>query len=167
VGTRLGVTPDRSHLLIGVHGLVNVLRSARWNVGYAPEVVPLLVVSNNPTYRYEPDGTPTILSRGPVAGFAVSPIGVEGQRTLASRWRVYGAGAAGCVWFSRETPSAYSRAFNYTFELGGGVEWQYGRQRAVRIGYKFHHLSNAYTAPNNPGLDGAVFLVGFGRSYGK
>jgi hypothetical protein len=161
------VTPDRSHLFVGVHAVANLVRTRRFTLGYAPEFVPLLLITNNPKYRYEPDGFPTLLGRGPVAGFAVSPIGVEGQTRVAAHWAIYGAGAAGCVWFTREVPSAYSRAFNYTFELGGGVEWEYRHHRAVRVGYKFHHLSNAYTAPNNPGIDGAVFSVGLAHRFGR
>ena len=71
------------------------------------------------------------------------------------------------VWFTREVPAAYSRAFNYTFEVGGGVLWRLRARNSLRIGYKFHHLSNAYTAPNNPGIDGAVLLLGFQRAFGK
>jgi hypothetical protein len=101
-----------------------------------------------------------------VAGFAISPLGVEGQVRMTSRWYAYGAGAAGGVWFTRDVPTAYSRSFNYTFEMGGGVRWQYRPRRALRIGYKFHHLSNAYTAPSNRGIDGAVFLFGFEQAFG-
>ena len=38
---------------------------------------------------------------------------------------------------------------------------------SLRVGYKFHHLSNAFTAPLNPGIDAAVFLVGFERAIGS
>src|SRR5437773_5765595 len=55
VGTHWGVTPDRNHLFIGVHITVNMVRSRRWTFGYAPEVVPLLLISNNPKYRQVPD----------------------------------------------------------------------------------------------------------------
>jgi hypothetical protein len=171
VGTHLGVTPDRNHLFLGVHVTAHVVRSPRWTLSYAPEVVPLLLVSNNPTYRYFPlaDGARIAVEdgRGPVAGFAVSPIGVEAQTRLAPRWRAYVAGAAGGVWFTREVPTAYSRAFNYTFEVGGGLLWQYRPGESLRVGYKFHHLSNLFTAPDNPGIDGAVFLVGFDRAIGS
>jgi len=170
VGTHLGVTPDRNHLFIGVHAVVNFVRSRRWTLGYAPEVVPLLLISNNPKYRQVPDGAGASITvedgRGPVAGFAISPFGVETQTRLTSRWRAYGAGAAGGVWFTRDVPTAYSRAFNYTFEVGGGVQWQYRARKALRVGYKFHHLSNAYTAASNPGIDGAVFLFGFDNALG-
>ena len=168
VGTHLGVTPDRNHLLIGVHITVNIVGSRRWTLRYAPEVVPLLLISNNPKYRQvlQADGGHITVEdgRGSVAGFAISPIGLEAQSRLTSRWRAYTAGAAGGVWFTREVPTAYSRAFNYTFEVGGGLVWQYRFRESLRLGYKFHHLSNLYTAPDNPGIDGAVFLLGFDRA---
>ena len=149
---------------------------SRWEVGpyigvARPEVVPLLLISNNPKYRYlqEADGGHITVEdgKGAVAGFAISPIGLEAQIRLTSRWRGYTTGAAGCVWFTREVPTAYSRAFNYTFEVGGGLLWQYRSRESLRVGYKFHHLSNLYTAPANPGIDGAVFLLGFDRAIGS
>jgi hypothetical protein len=170
-GTHLGVTPGRDHLFVGVHATVNVARTDRWALGYAPELVPLLLISDNPEYRESAQGAglPWLeeTGRGPVAGFAVSPIGLEGQLRISSRWRAYGAGAAGVVWFTRDVPTAYSRAFNYTFEVGGGLIWQTSAKTALRVGYKFHHLSNANTAPNNPGVDGAVFLLGYERAIGS
>ena len=147
---------------------MNFWRTPRASVGYAPEVVPLLIITNNPKYRTvtAPGGFRFTVEdgRGPVAGFAISPIGLEARLRFGDRWRVYAASAAGAVWFTREVPVADSRVFNYTFEIGGGVLWQ-GRERtALRLGYKFHHLSNGYTSWQNPGIDGAVFLAGLERS---
>jgi hypothetical protein len=171
VGTHLGVTPDRNHLFIGVHPTASLVRAHRWTIAYAPELVPLLLVSNNPKYRQVPTGGGSSITfeegRGPVSGFAISPIGLEGQIRIFSRWRAYTAGAAGVVWFSRAVPVAYGRAFNYTFEVGGGMLWRVRSRDSLRIGYKFHHLSNLYTATQNPGIDGAVFLFGFERAIGS
>jgi hypothetical protein len=171
VGTHLGVTPDRDHLFVGVHAVLNVVRKHRWTLGYAPEVVPLLLVSNNPKYQRFPDGSGGQIviedGRGPVAGFGISPLGVEAQARLGRRWRGYGAGDAGVVWFTREVPVAYARALNYTLEFGGGVLWQYCPRQSLRVGYKFHHVSNAFTATQNPGIDAAVFLVGMERAFGR
>jgi hypothetical protein len=36
-----------------------------------------------------------------------------------------------------------------------------GRDAWVQLGYKYHHLSNAYTAALNPGLDANVFYAGY------
>ena len=133
--------------------------------------MPLLVISDNPRYRQVPTGADTSITieegRRRVSGFAISPIGLEGQIRIFSRWHAYTAGAAGVVWFSRAVPVAYARSFNYTFELGGGMLWRISSKDSPRIGYKFHHLSNLYTAPQNPGIDGAVFLLGFERTIGS
>jgi hypothetical protein len=170
VGTHLGVIPDRDHVFVGVQLTANIVRTRRWALGYAPEVVPLLLVSNNPRYRSVSTTSGNRFTvedgRGPVTGFAISPIGLQAQVRIASRWRTYATGAAGVVWFTRAVPVANSRAFNYTFEFGGGVRWQYRSRESLRFGYKFHHLSNAYTAVQNPGIDAAVFLIGYERALG-
>jgi hypothetical protein len=170
-GRYLGVIPDRNHLFVGLQLTANIVRSRRWAFAYAPDLVPLLVVSDNP--KYQRISTPrgghyrVADGRGPVAGVALSPIGFQAQLRVGSRWRPYVAGAAGVVWFTRAVPVAGSRAFNYTFEMGAGARWQFRRREALRLGYKFHHLSNAYTAFQNPGLDATVFLVGYERTIGR
>jgi hypothetical protein len=170
-GTHLGVSPDRNHVFVGVDLTANLVRRERWAFGYAPELVPLLVISNNPRYRTIsiPGGGRFTFEdgRGPVAGFGVSPLGLRAQMRLSSRWWPYVGGAAGVVWFTRAVPVTDSRAFNYTFEFGAGVRWRVRDRESLRIGYKFHHLSNAYSAPQNPGIDAAVFLVGYERAMGS
>jgi Lipid A 3-O-deacylase (PagL) len=169
-GPIFGIVPDRDHVFVGVQMTAHVIRTRRWAFAYAPEIVPLLLVSNNPRYREVTarNGRRSIVEdgRSPVAGFGISPIGVQAQLRVGSRLRPYVAAAAGVVWFTRAVPVAGSRAFNFTLEMGGGVRWQYRPKDALRIGYKFHHLSNAYTAVQNPGLDAAVFLVGYERALG-
>jgi hypothetical protein len=86
---------------------------------------------------------------------------------IASDWRAYAASAGGVAWFTQDVPIAGAGAFNYTFEVGGGVLWRYRDRDSVRIGYKFHHLSNGYRRLFNPGLDGAVFLVGYEHAIAR
>jgi hypothetical protein len=168
-GRHLGLIPDRDHLFVSVDLTVNLVRRERWAFGLAPEVLPLVVVSNNPRYRtiegrgirYEiEDGI------GPVAGAGISPIAIQGQLKVSSRVRLYAGGAAGAIWFTRDVPVVESRAFNYTFEFGGGLRWQLRSRESLRIGWKFHHLSNAYSARQNPGLDAAVVVIGYSRTLG-
>jgi hypothetical protein len=170
VGSYWGVTADRHHLLLGIHAAVPLRRGVRWAFCYAPEVVPLLVVTNNPDYRTVPgeDGEgPTTVEDGRSAapGIALAPIGLEFQWTARPRLGLYAAGALGGVWFGRQVPVVDSRAFNFTFEFGAGIRWRLGERTWLRTGYKFHHLSNAKTAPENPGLDAMVFLIGFERVF--
>jgi hypothetical protein len=166
----LGLTPDRDHVFIGIHFTRPIRRYDHATLAYAPELVPVLIITNNPTYSVSqssspPAGSSQVLTvtRGPVAGFAFSPFGLEGQFPVGRRWNLFAAGAAGGVVFARDVPDMYGRRFNFTFEVGSGVRWRYGERTALRLGVKFHHLSNARTAPYNPGIDGAIFMVGFDR----
>ena len=48
VGTAWGTTPDRDHFFLGVHLTAPVLRLGPATLSYAPNVVPLVVLTNNP-----------------------------------------------------------------------------------------------------------------------
>jgi hypothetical protein len=162
-GRYLGIIPDRNHLFLGAHVNVALVRKPRWTFAYAPEIVPLLVVSDNPRVLELNDSFGTYLAPGdpgPVFGFGFSPVGAEVQRVISKHARLFGAFAGGVVWFTRPTPTIFARKFNYTLEYGAGIQWRHSRRTSWRIGYKFHHLSNNYTAFDNPGLDGHVFFAG-------
>jgi hypothetical protein len=168
----LSETSDRNHLFLGVHITGTVAHWGALTVSYAPEVVPLLLLSNNPTYHastVEPGNqlATVIDGYGYVAGFAASPIGFETRVRLGARWRLYAATAAGFVKFTRNTPEPDARAFNYTFEFGGGAEYQAHAGWWLRVGYKFHHLSNGYSAILNPAVDGHVVMVGVAHAIGS
>ncbi len=53
---------------------------------------------------------------------------------------------------------------NFLADLGGGIRWKIGRTRAVRIGYRLMHISNANTTAVNPGIDNHVLWMGFSFS---
>jgi hypothetical protein len=53
-------------------------------------------------------------------------------------------------------------ALNFLVDFGGGVKWHpSGRCYGIELGYKFLHISNAFTTPVNPGVDNNVFYAGF------
>ena len=167
----LGHTPDRHLFLVAARGEW-VLRSVRaFTLLSTVDAIPFAMVTNNPTYRlveYTPTATKiaTIKERtgsGPVYGAGLSPIGLEVVGPRIGGARLYVAGAAGGLWFTRETPEPNARSFNFTLEYGFGVRVPLRSGRSMVVGYKYHHLSNAWTAPRNPGLDGNVLYLGFVR----
>lgn len=172
VGHRWGLTPDRKHYFIGIHADVPLFQNARWAFSWAPELTPLLVVTNNPQYRREtsPDTGREIAvedGRSPVVGAGLAPIGFEADVAIRPRLQTYAAGALGCLWFTRQAPVLDSRVFNFTFEFGGGLRVRLDEQTWMRAGYKFHHFSNAHTARQNPGVDAEVFFLGFERQFSR
>lgn len=173
-GNKWGAISDRDHYFLGVRGSAQVLRWGSFSLAFAPEIVPLLVVTNNPTYRtvtvfrdgasrqtQVPDGS------GPVFGAGFSPLGTEAIVRVRPRVQVFAAMAVGVIWFTRAVPVANSKAYNYASELGGGVLWKCRPRWRLRLGYMFHHLSNGWSAEENPGLDGDVFYLGWERTVGE
>jgi opacity protein-like surface antigen len=171
VGHRWGLTPNRHHVLVGVHVTVPIVRGGRWTLAFAPEAIPLIIVSNNPTYHsVRNPGTGDVETvedgRANVSGLGIAPIGLELRANASRRIGVYAATSMGGLWFTRHIPVVDARSFNFTFDFGGGVRLRMNDRMWLRAGYKFHHLSNAKTAPSNPGVDAKVFLVGLERSFG-
>ena len=124
---------------------------------------------STPTYREErtidsnPGQEKVQTGSGPVYGAGVTPFGLKVASPSFKHARLFLAGGVGCLWFTRDMPVPDSRRFNFSFEYGGGFQFRQNRRQVVLVGYKFHHLSNAYTAPRNPGLDGNVFYIGLLR----
>jgi opacity protein-like surface antigen len=167
VGAHLGKTADRDLFLGAFHlerimGLFDGLA-----LSATADILPVVVVSNNPTYRVQTVtdsyGARTITvqtGRAPVYGAGLTPLGMKATSPSFRRARMYLGGGIGFLCFTRDTPVPESRRLNFTFEYGGGVQFARSVRQAIVVGYRFHHLSNAYTAPQNPGLDGNVFYVG-------
>lgn len=168
-GSYLGVTPGRQLFLVGARAEWVLESTGAIVLAATADLLPVAVVTHNPTYRtvrrvssstgavFE---SKVVTGESPVFGAGLSPFGLKLYLTHAKGIRLYGGGAAGALWFTRNTPVPDARRFNVTFETGAGVELARSRSQAFVLGYKFHHLSNAYSAPENPGLDGNVIYFG-------
>lgn len=162
-GYNWGTTPDRDHLIFGVHFATPVLREGRFSLMYAPSVTPLVMVTNNPRYRWVVTSgisRKVESSRGPVFGAGFAPFGLQTEVRATKAFDVYSMAALGGVWFNDFMPTDGARRFNFSIEFGGGVYLLTNKQHAIQLGYKFYHMSNMYTARENPGLDGHLIYLG-------
>lgn len=162
-GYNWGITPDRNHFFIGLHMSTPVLRAGRVTMMYAPNVVPLVIISNNPRYTtVTTAGIPRRVetSRGPVLGASLVPFGLQMEARLTRNAAAYSMAGVGGAYFSDVMPQDGARRFNFSIEFGGGMYLRTQRRHALQLGYKFIHYSNMYTARENPGVDGHVFYLG-------
>jgi hypothetical protein len=171
-GNFLGGETDRDLFIAGVRAETMIRSGAHYALAATMDAIPLAIVTRNPYYtnriiasaRTRRGTHVDVLQqtgRGPVYGFGANPLGLELLGPRVHSVRPYVGAAGGFLWFTRNTPEPEARRLNATFEAGGGLRVARGDHRSLLIGWKFHHLSNAWTAPYNPGLDGNVFYVGF------
>jgi opacity protein-like surface antigen len=67
--------------------------------------------------------------------------------------------AGGVVATNRDVPEGTTR-WNFTAHTGAGARVRVADRWGVVLGYRFHHLSNANTAPRNPGINSNVGYLG-------
>jgi hypothetical protein len=96
---------------------------------------------------------------------AFSPLGYKLSAFPSKRVQPFVTGLGGFAVATRDIPVFNSSAFNYTFEVGGGVEWYQTHTRSCRFEYRYHHLANPGNAAENPGIDSGVVKVTY--SFGR
>jgi hypothetical protein len=148
----IGTVEDRELLLFGLrYGRV----LGAWesvSLEYTLDIIPAAVV-------FEPDsvrrGSSTIYGAG------LSPLGFKLNFGQESWIKPFLAASVGFLYFEKDIPVPRSSRFNFTPELGLGVQFFLAPKKALTLAYKWHHMSNANTGRSNPGMDSHVFYAGF------
>jgi Lipid A 3-O-deacylase (PagL) len=94
-------------------------------------------------------------------GAGVSPLGQKVNFLPHSRAQPFVAVNAGFVAFTETVPSDMATMFNFSFEFGGGLEWNVRPGHALSLDYRCHHISNAGRGMENPGVDSGTFRLAY------
>lgn len=94
-----------------------------------------------------------------------SPVGLQYGFRPGHRLQPLLTSTAGYIFSTTPIPVANSGSFNFTFDMGAGLEWFRTRNQSIQFEYRYHHISNHNTADANPGIDNGVFKLtyAFGR----
>lgn len=98
-------------------------------------------------------------------GQAMSPVGFQWNFLTRHKIQPFFVGHGGYMYTTRPIPIPGAGSFNFTFDLGLGVELYRSKRQSLRAEYRYHHISNHYTALENPGIDSGLFQLTycFGR----
>ncbi len=124
-------------------------------------------LDNGVTYS----GTATTFCSGRrwTIGEAMSPIGMQWNFWPRRKMQPFLEGHGGYMYSTQPIPIADAGSFNFTFDVGAGIELYRSKSRSIRAAYRYHHISNHNTAQENPGIDSGLFQVtycfGFGRRH--
>jgi opacity protein-like surface antigen len=140
-----------------------------WVLKYSPNVMSCTVVRQPRFVTVTTGGhTETVPAHGEkqtVSGIGLAPIGFQMNFLTGSMVQPFVMGSVGLVYFSDYVPEPRSSRLNATLALGAGLQIWFAQNRSVTLGYQYHHISNAYTQPKNPGLDSNLAYAGYSWSW--
>ena len=121
----------------------------------------------DPTTGTTYSGTQDFVCKGRrwTVGEAISPVGMQWNFLPRRKTQPFFIGHGGYMYSTQEIPINGAGSFNFTFDLGAGIELYRSKTRSIRAEYRYHHISNHGTAIENPGVDNGLFQVtyAFGR----
>ena len=172
-----GVSPDSSTVFKGSgrtadarFGLVAVRYARRFNNGrlvnlkYTIDAIPAAILSDKSLLPVlAPIGIGSIVrdDRQTYYGAGVSPLGLQINFLPRRKIQPFIGGSGGLLIFNKTLQDGLGKQFNFTADLGGGVEYRLSNGRAVTFGYKYYHISNGKRGIVNPGIDNNIFYVGY------
>lgn len=92
-------------------------------------------------------------------GFGISPIGLGIKKSILKKlsYSLYSFG--GIILMNKKFPTDEGRKLNYTFSLSADTALEISKFVSISLGYKFHHISNAQTGNENPGIDSNFITI--------
>ncbi len=154
-----GQSEHRKLYLLNLQYARTLFATTPLTLKYTAEIVPV-ALEIQPTQGYLVEGVPIVNYSGTIYGAGASPIGFQAN-VGRKRVQPFANGSVGFLYFKQQVPVVGSSQFNFTVTIGFGAQFFQRSGRTFTVGWKYHHLSNDYTAPLNPGIDSSVFYAGF------
>lgn len=152
----IAMSNDRRVSIAGLRYGRRVFSTRLLDFTYTAGLLPAVVVSQPRNLKGMTTG-----GREWVYGAGFSPVGVRFDVLPRRRLQPFVDAAGGGVWFTRAVPYSDATKFNFMFEAGAGLRYFERHGRALTIGWKFHHISNAYRVSDNPGIDSNLIYTAF------
>lgn len=100
-------------------------------------------------------------------GEATSPIGLRWNFLPSRKVQPFIDGHGGYMYSTQPIPVYGSGSFNFTLDIGAGIEIYRSHSASIRAEYRYHHISNHNTANQNPGIDSGLLQVTYCFRLGR
>lgn len=158
------VAGTADHTKLGIIGLRYARHLTSGNtlmLKYTVDIIPLIVLSFQESLFPSPPGLPSQQGRSAVYSAGFAPVGLQANFRPQHKAQPFIGLSGGSLYFARNIPNQLGKQFNFTADVGGGLQLFYRPQKAITFGYKLHHISNAERGDLNPGFDSNVLYLGF------
>ena len=142
----LGKTPNSQTFMLQLH--------YGWESKWHLKSIPITYLINiTPYINYHYPKRDAGSRRDIVTGIGFSPIGFEIQQKLKNKLELLLSTTGGFILTDKKFPTDKGRRLNYAFAISPGLIFIMDKTLSILLGYKFHHISNAQTGSENPGID--------------
>jgi hypothetical protein len=106
-------------------------------------------------------------------GAGASPAGIKVNFLPGKKVQPFLGIQGGFLYFSRRALSFKASQFNFNVDGRAGLEFSLPSGKAISFAYMFQHMSNAYIAKENPGVDSHMLTLAYrfplrlGKKSGK
>ncbi len=94
-----------------------------------------------------------------VMGEAMSPAGLQLNLLPRRKTQPFIDVHGGYMYSTQPIPVTSAGSFNFTFDLGAGIEIYRSKTRSIRAEYRYHHISDKNMASANPGIDSGILQI--------
>jgi hypothetical protein len=158
----IGKVSHRKFFELNGQYAVTIFARRQVAVKWVSALVPVALLNEPNEYYFDGHHKSTGFRAGSTtyAG-GVTPLGMQVNLGNGHRVQPFFDAHAGVLYFTRQEPVPNSSQFNFTFNIGTGVQVFTGKRSSLLLGYKYHHISNNNTATVNPGVDSSEFYAGY------
>ncbi len=158
----IGKVTDRKFFELDGQYTVTMLAGRQVALKGVVEVVPVALLNEPSEVYFNSKHQPVTVRAGATtyAGGA-TPLGLQVNFRNGHRVQPFFDSHGGMLYFTRQEPVPGSSQFNFTFNFGAGVQVFTGKRSSLLLGFKYHHISNANTATQNPGVDNSEAYAGW------
>ncbi len=157
----IGKVYNRSFFDLNGQYAVTIFARRKFAVKWVSEVVPVALLNEPNEYYFTNHKVTGFRAGATTYGGGATPLGMQVNLRNGHRVQPFFDAHGGVLYFTRQEPVPKSSQFNFTFNFGAGVQVFTGRHTSMLVGYKYHHISNNETAPENPGVDSSEAYAGW------
>ena len=163
-GSLKGVTSDRHFFLFGLSYSRRLVHSRVCDVRWVSEIMPVELLAepfikgtNIQTLAAAPPLTETKVTYG----VGTNPAGADVIFLPNSRWQPFTGVHGGFSYFTRNVLFPNAAQFNFMLDGRAGLRFPLHGGKTLSVSYMFQHMSNAYAALENPGVDSHMIHVAY------
>jgi hypothetical protein len=163
-GSLKGVTSDRHFFLFGLSYTRLLTRTRICNIWWVSEIMPVELLaepfingSRIQTLANDPPFTESRITYG----VGTNPVGTDVLFLRDRRWQPFVGVHAGFSYFTRNVLASDGAQFNFMVDGRAGLRYALHQNESLSLAFMFQHMSNAYMAAGNPGVDSYMIRIAY------